>query len=110
MQKHVLPCLALLGATLALPACTTMEPLARAVWAHPQVPPELQKSRLNADAQECRALAGRAANDPSLRQMGMRLGDRLGWQILNQRDDQQESFVAGCLMGKGWRAEERVAG
>lgn len=110
MHKPVLSCLALSGAILVLSACAAIEPHARLVWAHPQVSPELQKSRLNADAQECWALAGRASNDPSLRQMGMRLSDRLGWQMLNQRDDQQESFVAGCLMQKGWRAEERVAG
>jgi hypothetical protein len=109
MQKPALLYLVLLTAILGLAACST-EPYTKVVWANPQVPSDRQRIQLKLDADDCWTLATEAIPEPSLRNMGFRMRDRLGWQIINQRDDQQMRYVATCLALKGWRAEERVIG
>jgi hypothetical protein len=74
------------------------------------VPPDTQRRQLNADVNACWKLATDAIPEPSLRNMGFRMKDKIGWQIINQRDDQQMRYVATCLALKGWRAEERLIG
>lgn len=107
MQKPALLYLVLLTALVGLAACAT-KPYTKVVWANPQVPLEMERVQLKADAEVCWKLAAEALPDASLRNMGFGLSDRLGWQILNQRDETQLRFVARCLKQKGWRGEERV--
>jgi hypothetical protein len=109
MQKPALMYPVLLTAILGLAACST-EPYTKVVWANPLVPPDRQRIQLKLDTDACWTLASEAIPEPSLRDLGFRMRDRLGWQILNQRDETQMRFVAVCLAQKGWRAEERVIG
>jgi hypothetical protein len=109
MQRSFVPYVVLFATIVSLAGCAT-EPYKKVVWANPQVPPDMQRVQLNADAQVCWKLATDAFPETSLRSMGFRLRDKLGWQIINQRDDDQMRYVATCLALKGWRAEERVIG
>jgi hypothetical protein len=109
MRKFIVPYLMLFATIGSLAACST-EPYKKVVWANPNVASDMQRRQLNTDVDACWKLATDAIPEPSLRSMGFRMKDRLGWQIINQRDDTQMRYVASCLAVKGWRAEERVIG
>ena len=109
MRNLIALYIVLFAAIANLAACST-EPYKKVVWANPNVPEERQRIQLKADADVCWKLASDAIPEPSMRDMGMRIKDRLGWQIINQRDDQQMHYVALCLALKGWKAQEKVVG
>ena len=109
MRISIVPYVAMLAAVASLAACST-EPYKRTVWVNPGVPEDRQRIQLRADADTCWKLASDAIPEPSLRNMGMRIRDRLGWQVINQRDDEQMHYVAVCLALKGWKPEQRTLG